>query len=154
MFAKFGDKKHHIVHAYRTSDWNAIKLTASQRMVRLAFKEAVSNSGQSKFDWIVKIDTDIFLRPSSFKRMLQAYDPHRPTVLSVGGKYGNGAEGGEKREPHVTGTEGFFCASSKAAVELTIEGAIGSNMVRNCVRTGRRQEGTVQASGIENPETK
>jgi hypothetical protein len=87
-------------------------------MVRLAFKEAVSNSGQSKFDWIVKIDTDTFLRPSSFKRMLQAYDPHRPTVLSVGGKYGNGAEGGEKREPYVTGTEGFFCASSKAAVEL------------------------------------
>jgi hypothetical protein len=120
VFAKFEDKEHHIVHAYRFSDWEAIKLTSSQRMVRLAFKEAVSNSGKSKFDWIVKIDTDTFLRPSSFRRMLQAYDPQRPTVLSVSGKYGNGAEQGEKREPYITGTEGFFCASSKAAAELIV----------------------------------
>ena len=42
------------------------------------------------FDWIVKVDSDSFIRPSTFEKLFALHDPSKPVLLSMGGDSGYG----------------------------------------------------------------
>ena len=58
------------------------------------------------FDWVVKVDSDSFIRPSTFEKLFALHNPSKSVVLSMGGNsgYGDGVT-----------ADGYFIAWSKEA---------------------------------------
>jgi hypothetical protein len=135
----------HIHKAYDPKDWLAISATSEQRILRDVLKRVVSKEGKALFDYVVKLDTDSYLRPSTFRQMLQRYDAAKPTVLSIGGQYGD-------LNKYDESTDGYFVALTRGVLER-ISSIQRFSAQRGCVeqswcRQERAMEDRMSKAGI------
>lgn len=95
------------------SEWKFIRSLSTSRIIRAMWNHLVSQKRELQYDFIVKVDDDSYVRPSTFRKMFSRYDPSIPYVLSMGGKYGLEGEDGEGSGP---GSEGYFVGLSREAI--------------------------------------
>jgi hypothetical protein len=94
-------------------DWNF----TMRRPVIAAWRHLFSKYHGNPFDWVIKLDYDSFVRPSTFRELFLRYETEEPLVLS--------ADDGI--------SDGYFVAvNSKAAQLILPEGGwLGKKQVRN-----------------------
>lgn len=92
------------------------------------------------FDWVIKLDTDTWVRPSTFRKIFRGRSSREATILSTGGTI-NLAQGMHQIS-WGTGTpvDGFFVAVSRAAADQIVPALLNGDKCAAHMLSGHNEE--------------